>query len=137
MKNYFLLEALILTLFQYSIIYSQFTPPKSLENIEVLYSSPFEISSEKPIITSKNIFFVENNQIKSIDLEKILFEEKYDINSLWKSYKNPLAYSVKNNSLQLFVSYENKLEIWESDNKNFDNIPIYQKVLSNLKIIIH
>ena len=51
--------------------------------------------------------------------------------------KNPLAYSIKNNSLQLFVSYENKLEIWESDNKNFDNIPIYQKVLSNLKIIIH
>ena len=133
MKNYFLLEALILTLFQYSIIFSQFIPPKSLENIEVLYSSPFEISSEKPIITSKNIFFVENNQIKSIDLEKILFGEKFDINSLWQSYKNPLAYSIKNDNLQLFVSYENKLEIWENDNKKFDNIPIYQKTFEQFK----
>ena len=79
MKNYFLFEILISTLLHYSMNSSIFTPPKSLENIEVLYSSPFEISSEKPIITSKNIFFVENNQIKSIDLEKILFEEKYDI----------------------------------------------------------
>ena len=59
MEKYFLITIFnIIIAFQYSLVFSQMTPPKTLRNIEILYSSPFEISSEKPILTSNNIFFV-------------------------------------------------------------------------------
>ena len=73
---------LVIVLQNYTTILSFTTPPKSLKKIKILFTSPFEISSEKPIIASNNVFFVSDNKFKAIDLEKIYdknFKESYDI----------------------------------------------------------
>lgn len=119
---------LVIVLQNYTTILSFTTPPKSLKKIKILFTSPFEISSEKPIIASNNVFFVSDNKFKAIDLEKIYdknFKESYDI--LGGKYKNPLAYTLTNNGLNIFFSKGNKLEMWEEDFPNkFEDMPIFE-----------
>lgn len=58
----FLKRIIFLTILveNYVMIFSYDAPPKTLRNIDILYSSPFEISPQKPIITSNNVFFLSN-----------------------------------------------------------------------------
>lgn len=118
---------LFVILFQnYSKVFSQ---PKSLKKLKILYTSPFEISSEKPIMTSNNVFFVSDNKIKSIDLEKILSKKKQNETTeiFGDVYKNPLAYAITYKGLSFFCSNGNQLEMLEENLMNhFDESPIFE-----------
>ena len=118
---------LFVILFQnYSKVFSL---PKSLKDLKVLYTSPFEISSEKPIMTLNNVFFVSNNKIKSIDLEKVLSKKKQNESTeiFGDVYKNPLAYAITYKGLSFFCSKGNQLEMWEENLMNqFDESPIFE-----------
>ena len=118
---------LLVILFQnYSKVFSL---SKSLKDLKVLYTSPFEISSEKPIMTLNNVFFVSNNKIKSIDLEKVLSKKKQNESTeiFGDVYKNPLAYAITYKGLSFFCSKGNQLEMWEENLMNqFDESPIFE-----------
>lgn len=126
MENYFLITILyIIISSQYSFAFSQMTQEIKLKNIEILYISPFEISSQKPIIRANNIFFVQNNQLKSMDLEKLNSKEINDVN-IGSAYENLVGLTMSKDNLELLVSNGNKLQIWEGTSSNeFDDKPLY------------
>ena len=137
MEKFFLIRILFLVIIFHNNkkVLSFMAPPKTLKNIEILYISPFEISSEKPLITSNNIFFVNNNKLKTIDLEDIYSgknNEPYTI--LGDTSKSPLGYVRTNKSSNIFLSEGNKLEMWEENTFNkFENKPIYEEIFDQFK----